>query len=89
MNRRRGAAVSREVVSPGPGAGDGVGVTVSRKVVSPDPDALLSTCFFLGNTKVPSNCERTLDNLDWLKYEPVKWTLAMTMRMAVFISANC
>jgi len=80
-----GDGVPREVVSPGPDAGDGV----PREVVSPDPDALLSTCFFLGNTKVPSNCERTLDNSDWLKYEPVKWTLATTMRMAVFISATC
>jgi len=82
-----GAAVSRKVESPGPGAGDVAGVTVSRKVES--PGALLSTCFFLGNTKVPSNCERALDNLDWSKYEPVKWALAMTMRMTAFISATC
>ena len=84
-----GVTVSRKVESPGAGAGDVAGVTVSRKVESPGAGALLSTCFFLGNTKVPSNCERALDNLDWSKYEPVKWTLAMTMRMAVFISANC
>ena len=84
-----GAAVPGEVVDPDPVTGDGVGAAVPREVVGPDPDALLSTCFFLGNTKVPSNCERTLDNSDWLKYEPVKWTLATTMRMAVFISATC
>ena len=84
-----GAAVSRKVESPGPGAGDVAGVTVSRKVESPGAGALLSTCFSLGNTKVPSNCERALDNLDWSKYEPVKWTLAMTMRMTAFISATC
>ena len=59
-------------MGPGPDAGDGVGAAVPREVVGPDPDALLSTCFFLGKTKVPSNCERTLDNSDWLKYEPVK-----------------
>ena len=82
-----GAAVSRKVESPGPGAGDVAGVTVSRKVES--PGALLSTCFFLGNTKVPSNCERALDNLDWSKYEPVRWAVAMKMRMTTFISATC
>ena len=83
------AAVLGEVVDTDPVTGDGVGAAVPREVVGPDPDALLSTCFFLGKTKVPSNCERTLDNSDWLKYEPVKWTLATTMRMAVFISATC
>ena len=84
-----GVTVSRKVESPGAGAGDVAGVTVPRRVVSPSPGALLSTCFFLGNTKVPSNCKRALDNLDWSKYEPEKWTLAMTMRMTAFISATC
>ena len=84
-----GDAVSREVESPGLGAGDVAGVTVPRTVESPGPGALSSTCFSLGSTKVPSYCKRALDNLDWSKYEPVRWTLAMTMRMTTFISATC
>ena len=66
-----GDAVSREVESPGAAAGDVAGVTIPRTVESPGPGALSSTCFSLGSTKVPSNCMRALDNLDWSKYEPV------------------
>ena len=84
-----GVTVPRTVESPGAAAGDVAGVTVPRTVESPGAAALSSTCFSLGNIKVPSNCMRALDNLDWSKYEPVKWTLAMTMRMTAFISATC
>ena len=59
-----GDAVSREVESPGAAAVDVEGVTVPRTVESPVPGALSSTCFSLGNSKVPSNCMRALDNLD-------------------------
>ena len=84
-----GVTVPRTVESPGAAAVDVAGVTVPRTVESPVPGALSSTCFSLGNSKVPSNCMRALDNLDWSKYEPVRWTLAMTMRMTTFISATC
>ena len=84
-----GVTVPRTVESPGAAAVDVAGVTVPRTVESPGPGALSSTCFSLGNTKVPSYCKRALDNLDWSKYEPVRWTLAMTMRMTTFISATC
>ena len=84
-----GVTDPRTVESPGAAAGDVAGVTVPRTVESPGPGALSSTCFSLGNTKVPSYCKRALDNLDWSKYEPVRWTLAMTMRMTTFISATC
>ena len=65
-----GAAVPGEVVDPDPVTGDGVGAAVPGEVVDPDP--ILSTCVFLGKTRVPSHCESTLDNSDWLKYDPVK-----------------
>ena len=65
-----GAAVPGEVVDPDPVTGKGVGVAVPGEVVDPDP--ILSTCVFLGKTRVPSHCESTLDNSDWLKYDPVK-----------------
>ena len=64
------AAVPGEVVDPV--TGKGVEAADPGEVVDLDPDAILSTCLFLGKTRVPSNCESTLDNSDWLKYEPVK-----------------
>jgi len=96
-----GVTVPRTVESPGAAAVDVAGVTVPRTVESPGaaavdvavespvPGALSSTCFSLGNSKVPSNCMRALDNLDWSKYEPVRWAVAMKMRMTTFISATC
>ena len=59
-----GVTVPRTVESPGAAAVDVAGVTVPRTVESPVPGALSSTCFSLGNSKVPSNCMRALDNLD-------------------------
>ena len=84
-----GVTVPRTVESPGAAAVDVAGVTVPRTVESPVPGALSSTCFSLGNSKVPSNCMRALDNLDWSKYEPVRWAVAMKMRMTTSISATC